>query len=265
MSLLPRSIAVQPPSAIANFRPIVPTEPLGVRTLRVQAGADASVRRKPPDTRGIPRAVPSTAEHDRSRTRIARDTVPVLASSYINRRRKPGRPVDSSTEVPESVTIFGSVEAGGAEEGRVREQQLTAHSGRRTREEDVSRPDAIPEESRPTIWRSGRKQEEPALICGHPGKCRCFPDLSPSNLPPPSLISVPLCPQNPSVFVRFAYRPAQTHPSAVSHPTLAVFPAQYPVPPSTIAHARGSPATPFRCGNRPRDAAILVCGPTVAR
>ncbi|KAL9705491.1 hypothetical protein quinque_009009 [Culex quinquefasciatus] len=99
MSLLPRSIAVQPPSAIANFRLIVPTEPLGVRTLRVQAGADTSVRRKPPDTRGIPRAVPSTAEHDRSRTRIARDTVPVLAIV---------------------------VEAGGAEEGQVREQQLTA-------------------------------------------------------------------------------------------------------------------------------------------
>ncbi|KAL9705363.1 hypothetical protein quinque_008881 [Culex quinquefasciatus] len=52
-------------------------EPLGVRTLRVQADADASVRRKPPDTRGIPRAVHRTAVHDRSRTRIARDTVPV--------------------------------------------------------------------------------------------------------------------------------------------------------------------------------------------
>ncbi|XP_038118842.1 uncharacterized protein LOC119769645 [Culex quinquefasciatus] len=52
-------------------------EPLGVRTLRVQAGTDAFVRRKPPDTRGIPRAVHHTAEHDRSRTRIARDTVPV--------------------------------------------------------------------------------------------------------------------------------------------------------------------------------------------
>ncbi|KAL9701876.1 hypothetical protein quinque_005317 [Culex quinquefasciatus] len=105
-------------------------EPLGVRTLRVQAGTDASVRRKPPDTRGIPRAVPSTAEHDRSRTRIARNTVPVLASRYTNRRRKPGRPVDSSAEVPKSVNTLGNVEAGGAEEGRVREQQLTAHSGR---------------------------------------------------------------------------------------------------------------------------------------
>ncbi|EDS29692.1 amylase [Culex quinquefasciatus] len=40
--------------------------------------------------------------------------------------------------------------------------------------------------------------------------------------------------KNPSVYVRFAYRPAQTHPFTVSHPTPAVFPARYPVPPSTI-------------------------------
>uniref|UniRef100_A0A8D8DML1 (northern house mosquito) hypothetical protein n=1 Tax=Culex pipiens TaxID=7175 RepID=A0A8D8DML1_CULPI len=118
MSLLPRSIAVQPPSAIANFRPIVPTEPLGVRTLRVQAGTDASVRRKPPDTRGIPRAVPSTAEHDRSRTRIARDTVPVWEPPsrrrhfglWTNRReirRQPRQPLHQPT--PETRQTGGFV------------------------------------------------------------------------------------------------------------------------------------------------------------
>ncbi|KAL9708543.1 hypothetical protein quinque_012061 [Culex quinquefasciatus] len=127
-----------PPSLISV--PLYPQNPSVFVRFAYRPAQNASVRRKPPDTRGIPRAVPSTAEHDRSRTRIARDTVPVLASRYTNRRRKPGRPVDSSAEVPESVNTLGNVEAGGAEEGRVREQQLTAHSGRTTREEDVSRP-----------------------------------------------------------------------------------------------------------------------------